>query len=151
MAHYLADTNVLLRLSDTPARQNPIAAQAVARLFRENHDVFITAQNIIEFWAVATRPVEVNGLGWNPERARCEVAALLEKFPLLPDHPDIFPNWIRLVQDIPVFGKRVHDARLVAVMKTNAVEHLLIFNSGDFSLFPGLSIVEPRTLVESTA
>jgi predicted nucleic acid-binding protein len=149
MARYLADTNVLLRLSDTPSPQNPIAAQALARLFRENHSVFITAQNILEFWAVATRPLEVNGLGWSPERTRREVRALLEKFPLLPDHPDIFANWIGLVENIPVVGKRVHDARLVAVMRTNDVEHLLTFNSGDFSVFPRLSVIEPQTLVGS--
>lgn len=149
MARYLADTNLLLRLSDTPSPQNPIAAGALARLLREEHEVFITAQNIVEFWAVATRPVEANGLGWNPEHTRREVRALREKFPLLPDHSDIFTIWLRLVEDLPVVGKRVHDARLVAVMKANGVEHLLTFNGGDFAIFPGLSVVEPRTLAES--
>jgi len=49
MASYLADTNILLRLADTPSPQNPIAARVVAGLVEQRHEVFITAQNIIEF------------------------------------------------------------------------------------------------------
>ena len=150
MARYLADTNLLLRLSDTPSPQNPIAAQALAHLLRERHEVFITSQNIIEFWAVATRPIEANGLGWNLERARREIRALREKFPLLPDGPGIFTNWLRLVEEFSIIGKRVHDARLVAVMNANDVTHLLTFNGADFRAFAGLSVVDPHTLPKSS-
>ena len=146
MASYLADTNILLRLADTPSPQNPVAARVVAGLFRESHEVFITAQNIVEFWAVATRPQENNGFfGWTCERTRTEVRALREKFPLLPEGPGIFMHWIRLVETIPVTGKRVHDARLVSVLMTHGVDHLLTFNSGDFALFTDISIVNPST------
>jgi hypothetical protein len=79
MARYLADTNLLLRLSDGGSTQNPVAAQALAFLFRGQHEVFITAQNIIEFWAVATRPITANGLGWTVEQTRREVQSLRER------------------------------------------------------------------------
>ena len=147
MASYLADTNILLRLADTPSPQNPTAARAVAGLFREGHDVFITAQNIIEFWAVATRPRENNGFGWTCERARAEVRAVRTKFPLLLDGPEIFARWIQLMESTAVSGKRAHDARLVAVLKSHGIDHLLTFNGGDFSLFTDISIVDPWTLV----
>ena len=146
MASYLADTNILLRLADTPSPQNPIAARAVASLFREQHEVFITGQNMIEFWAVATRPRENNGFGWTSERTRAEIQGLREKFPLLQEGPEIFVQWVRLVETIPVTGKRAHDARLVAVLKTHGVNHLLTFNSGDFALFTDIAVVDPRTL-----
>jgi predicted nucleic acid-binding protein len=146
MASYLADTNILLRLADTPAPQNPVAARAVANLFRARHEVFITAQNIIEFWAVATRPRENNGFGWTCERTRDEVRAMREKFPLLQEGPEIFVQWISLVEILPVTGKRAHDARFVAVLKTHGNDHLLTFNSTDFALFRDISVVDPRTL-----
>ena len=146
MASYLADTNILLRLADTPSPQNPIAARAVAGLFRERHEVFITAQNIVEFWAVATRPLKNNGFGWTLDHTRVEVRALRQKFPLLPEGPDIFVQWTRLVETIPVTGKRAHDARLVAVLKTHHVDHLLTFNSGDFALFTDIAVADPRTI-----
>ena len=146
MSSYLADTNILLRLADTPSPQNPMAARAVAGLFGKGHEVFITAQNVIEFWAVATRPRENNGFGWTCDRACAEVRALRERFPFLSEEPEIFAQWIHLVETIPVTGKRAHDARLVAVLKTHGVDHLLTFNGGDFALFTDISVVDPRTL-----
>jgi len=95
-------------------------------LFSQNDEVFLTPQNLIEFWAVATRPVAANGFGWNSERTAREVAELQERFPLLPDSPDIFTRWLGLVKELRVHGKRVHDARLAA--------------------FPSLKLVDPRSL-----
>ena len=73
---------------------------------------------------------------------------LQERFPSLPDSPDIFTRWLELVKQLPVHGKRVHDARLVAVQQANAVEHLITFNMSDFTAFPLLSLVDPRSLAE---
>ena len=146
MASYLADTNVLLRLADTPSPLNRVAAGAVAGLFRQSHEVFITAQNMIEFWAVATRPRENNGFGWTCDRTRVQVHAMRQKFPFLPEGPEIFLQWATLVDTIPVSGKRAHDARLVAVLKTHRIDHLLTFNTWDFAVFTDISVVDPRTL-----
>jgi predicted nucleic acid-binding protein len=146
MASYLCDTNLLLRLVDAGSPLQGTVAQALALLLRERHQVHITAQNLIEFWAVATRPVEANGLGWTRERTAQEVAELRKRFPLLGDSPAVFEEWLKLVESTPISGKRVHDARLAAVMKANGIEHLLTLNGGDFTAFTGLSIVNPVTL-----
>jgi predicted nucleic acid-binding protein len=151
MATYLADTNLLLRLADPDSAQHSIATQALARLFRQSDEIFLTPQNFIEFWAVATRPIEANGFGWNSERAAREVAELLERFPLLPDSPEIFTRWLDLVKQLPAHGKRVHDARLVAVLQAHKVEHLITFNSSDFAAFGSIiSLVEPHSLVAAS-
>ncbi|MCI0538532.1 MAG: type II toxin-antitoxin system VapC family toxin [Verrucomicrobiales bacterium] len=147
MATYLADTNLLLRLADPASSQHSIATDALARLFGRGDEVFLTPQNLIEFWAVATRPVEANGFGWNSERTAQEVAELQDRFPLLPDSPDIFTRWLELVKKLPVHGKRVHDARLVAVLQAHAVHHLITLNTSDFTAFPSLAVVDPRSLV----
>ena len=149
MATYLADTNLLLRLADTASPQHPIAADALARLLRQGDEVYLTPQNFIEFWAVATRPVEANGFGWSSERTTKEVTELQERFPLLPDSPEIFTRWLELVTALPVHGKRVHDARLVAVLQAHAAEHLITFNTSDFNVFESLSLVDPRSLVST--
>ena len=149
MATYLADTNLLLRLADPASPQHPIATQALARLLRQGDEVFLTPQNFIEFWAVATRPVDANGFGWNSERTAREVSELQERFPMLPDSPEIFARWLELVKQLPVHGKRVHDARLVAVLQAHAVENLITFNTADFATFRTLSLVDPRLLVAS--
>jgi len=55
------DTNVLLRLADTQSPEHDVAAAALEDLIA--HDKTICTQ--VEFWAVATRPEAVNGLGWS--------------------------------------------------------------------------------------
>ena len=111
MGSYLADTNLLLRLADPASEQHAIATQALAQLLGQGDEVYVTPQNLIEFWAVATRPVEANGFGWTSERTNKEVADLQERFPVLPDSPDVFARWLELVKRLPVHGKRVHDDR----------------------------------------
>ena len=147
MATYLADTNLLLRMADPASPQHPIATQSLARLLGQGDEVYLTPQNFIEFWAVATRPMEANGFGWSSERTTKEVTELQERFQLLPDLPDIFTRWLGLVKQFPIHGKRVHDARLVAVLQAHAVEHLITFNTSDFPAFSSVSLVDPRSLV----
>jgi len=150
MATYLADTNLLLRLADPASAQHPVATQALAHLLGKGDEVYLTPQNFIEFWAVATRPLDANGFGWGRERITKEVTDLQERFPLLPDSPDIFTRWLELVKQLPIHGKRVHDARLVAVLQAHAIQHLITFNASDFAVFPSLSLVDPRLLVATT-
>lgn len=150
MASHLADTNLLLRLADPNSPQHGLATEALARLLSRGDEVFVTPQNFIEFWAVATRPVEANGFGWSGERTAQEVTDLQRRFPMLPDTPEIFVRWMDLVKRLPVHGKRVHDARLVAVLEAHEIEHLITFNTADFKVFSSLLLVDPRSLNEAT-
>ena len=75
----------------------------------------ITAQNLVEFWAAITRPVDENGLGFTTEQATVEMEALKRLFVLLPEVP-VLQEWERLVGTYRVSGKNTHDARLVAAM-----------------------------------
>ena len=52
-------------------------------------------------------------------------------------------RWFELVQRFSVRGKRVHDARLVAVFQAHNIEHLISFNTADFAAFPFLSLLDP--------
>lgn len=61
--------------------------------------------------------------------------------------PDIFTRWLELVKQFPVHGKRVYDARLVAVLQAHTASHLITFNTSDFAVFTLLSLVDPRALV----
>ena len=149
MGSYLADTNVLRRLADPNSEQHPVATQALARLLGQGDEVYVTTQNFIEFWAVATRPVEANGFGWTSERTAKEVSDLQERFPVLQDSPEVFTRWLELVKRLPIHGKRVHDARLVAVLQAYAVEHLVTFNTHDFAVFSFLLLTDPRSLISA--
>jgi predicted nucleic acid-binding protein len=56
----LLDTNILLRLAQPESAHAPIAERALLALRASQKDLQITSQNLIEFWAVAIRPMQ----GW---------------------------------------------------------------------------------------
>ncbi len=146
MADFLLDTNILLRMADGNAPQHLLAGEAVSTLLARGNEVYLTAQNLIEFWAVATRPLDVNGLGWTTQRTATEVAQLRNKFSLLEDSPDILTRWLTLVTVHNIKGKKVHDARLVATMQAHGVTHLLTFNTDDFKGYPNITILHPSNV-----
>ena len=149
MTTYLFDTNIWLRLVQPASPQHTLAVEALAVLLVRGDTVALTAQNLIEFWSVASRPVAANGLGWSIAVVDQEVERLLAQAALLEDTPAIFPHWRTLVTTYGISGRRVHDARLVAVMLAHGITHLLTFNDDDFRSFREIVVVTPSTLVNS--
>jgi len=150
MTAYLLDTNVLLRWQRTRDPLYIIAQQAVKVLLARGEEVCITPQNLIEFWNVATRPENANGFGMTPAQADKEVAQIEQIFILVPDTPDVYDEWRRLVVSAGVSGVQVHDARLVAVMLAHDLTHLLTFNTADFTRYSGIVIVHPQDMISGS-
>lgn len=144
---YLLDTNILLRACDPNSSSYSLAMNAVNSIIQEGGECFITSQILIEFWVVATRPTNINGLGWTTLKTQLEINKIVEQFPLLPETSDIFPIWFQLVQDHNIKGKRTHDIRLLAVMKCHNITHLLTFNPSDFLAIPSIVIIHPQNLI----
>lgn len=142
----LIDTNVLLRSAQPHHPLSPPAESAVAALSRSGERMAVAVQNLIEFWAVATRPVKDNGLGMSAELATREFAGFKELFEILPESAHILPEWERLVSEYHVSGKNAHDARLVAVMNLNHVDRILTFDTGGFKRFREIQVLDPRSL-----
>jgi len=63
----LVDTNILLRSAQPNHPLCYQATHAVSKLLRQEDSAFFCPQNIAEFWNVATRPADRNGLGFSPE------------------------------------------------------------------------------------
>ncbi|CCI21432.1 conserved hypothetical protein [Microcystis aeruginosa PCC 9809] len=147
MAKYLFDTNILLRLSDRISANYALARDATYILIEQGHKCCLTSQIIIEFWVVATRPTEVNGLGWTPERTKNQINQFLTRFTVLEETPEIFTLWFQLVTDYNIKGKSTHDIRLLAVMKAHSITHLLTFNPDDFVPLPNIIILQPQDLL----
>ena len=143
----LVDTNILLRSAQPNHPLWSQATLAVAKLLRQKEAVFFCAQNIAEFWNVATRPTDRNGLGFSPEQALREIASIEDSLSLLPDVPTIYAAWKRIVYDYRVQGVKVYDARLVAVMNVYAVECILSFNSADFKRYDPITALHPASLL----
>ncbi|HAZ44858.1 MAG TPA: PIN domain nuclease [Cyanobacteria bacterium UBA11369] len=145
---YLVDTNVLLRFVD---RSHPLHSPirvAIRKLRRDGHQLQVTSQNCVEFWNVFTRPIERNGFGLTPANADRLLRLIERLFPVLPDSPAVYQEWRRLVVTFNVSGVKVHDARLVAVMKVNNISRILTLNAADFMRYvsEGIVAIEPGTV-----
>ncbi len=144
------DTNVLRRSIDVGHAAQPVAQDAMIRLRQRGESLSVFPQNLIEFWAVATRPVANNGLGLSIAQADVELINLQTLFALLPDTSEIFSEWKRIVLQYRVSGKRAHDARIVAAMNVHHLTSLLTFNDRDFKRFTEIVVVNPHNLLDET-
>jgi predicted nucleic acid-binding protein len=143
---FLVDTNILLRSVEPLHPHHTVAVAAVYRLLAESTPVYFTLQNIAEFWNVATRPIEHNGLGFSIAATLAEVEKIEGLLTLLPDTPAVYAEWKRIIVVHGVSGVKVHDARLVATMKTHGVRSLLTFDVDDFKRYTGIDVMHPKVV-----
>jgi predicted nucleic acid-binding protein len=142
----LVDTNVMLRLAQPNHRQYRAATDSVARARLAGEALYVTPQNIAEFWAAATRPVgAANGLGLTTAAVAAEIGTIERLFQLAADDPAIYSTWKGLVVTHRVLGTQVYDARLVAAMLVHGISHILTFNVADFSRYR-VAVLHPAAL-----
>lgn len=127
-----------------------VVRQAIESLSVKKEELFITIQNVAEFWNVATRPATENGLGL-PTATVCD---LLERLiePLravLFERDTLYTEFKRLALKYEVRGKQTHDARLTAQMLVWNVDKILTLNDRDFRRYEpeGIAVVHPDSLV----
>jgi predicted nucleic acid-binding protein len=138
----LVDTNVLLRQFEPAHAHHRAAVDSITQLILSGEPVHVTAQNIAEFWAVATRSQAQSGLGFAVAVVVAALQHIERVFALLPDHPAIYDHWKRLVMTHGVIGNQVYDARLVAAMTVHGVGRILTFNAGDFARY-AIEVMHP--------
>ncbi len=144
---FAVDTNLLMRSIDDGHVAQRIAQDGMFALRDGGEILSISPQNLIELWAVATRPLANNGLGWGVDRAEQELASLKNLFVVLADTDAILAKWERLVVHHQVIGKQAHDAHIVASMLVHNVKHLLTFNDSDFKRYTEITVVNPTSLL----
>lgn len=144
----LLDTNVILRLADKGHRMHGAALAAIDRLDASGHECVILPQVLYEYWVVATRPAENNGLGLPVVNADAAISEWIALFRLLLDERGIFAYWRDLVATNDVKGKNAHDARLVAAMQRHGLTDLLSFNKPDFARYTSINTFTPAEVLD---
>ncbi len=144
--NYLADTNILLRLVELQSPHHSEAKNTVDKLLKRGDTLFILLQNVSEFWNVCTRPLDKNGLGFTIAQADVELSRVERVFDILPDTIETYENWRELVVKYLVSGVKVHDAKIVASMKTHNIQNLLTLNAKDFKRYTEIEAVEPKDI-----
>ena len=142
----LTDTNILLRSVHPHHPHYAATKSAVNTLRLRNEALCVAPQNLVEFWAVATRRRNENGLGLTTAQAANELTAIQDFFRVLPYAPEVTRAWKRIVTMRGISGKQTHDAHLVAIMQVNSVLSILTFNKSDFERYPGITVLDPTQL-----
>lgn len=141
------DTNILVYATDTLSLWHK-AAQA--RL-REVHDLgielIISPQIVREYLSVSTRSSVTTG---SPSIAEIvgNIHVFRTQFRVLDNNALVLDNLMELIRAIPVAGKQVHDANIVATMRAYGIPYLLTHNTIDFVRFAHLITAVP---MEATA
>ena len=139
---YLCDTNLMWRCFSDQSPDHRAIKYKIDTPLNAGNDICITPQNLIEYHGVATRSVEANGLGMNVFEADRKAIQMKEHFSLPADTADIYVHWHKLILEYNVQSRQVHDARLVAVMLTYGITHILTRNAADFRRYQEITVVE---------
>lgn len=143
----LIDTNILLRAVQPRHPAARTAINAIKKLHRQQHLLCLAPQNIVEFWSVCTRPVDVNGLGLSITGTERHVRRLKHIFPIVSDSLQTFHVWHELVLQHGIAGTKVHDARLVGVMRVHGISGILTFNVRDFARYDNITVIQPDQVI----
>jgi len=147
----LVDTNVLVRVAHKNHPHTPVAEGALRQLWNDGHELRVVPQVLYEYWSVATRTAEQNGLGFSTDVVDADIDRFKQLFSVLRDERGILEPWQALAARGAVQGKQTHDARLVAALQRHGLTHLLTFNAGDFQRYAGVAILNPHALVLGSA
>ena len=125
------DTNVLVLARFEAAPRHALARRRMREAGDSREVLRISRQVLREYLATVTRPQR-----WSAPVAMGEAlehaAALEARFEILEDGPEVADFLKRLCREVPVAGKQVHDANIVATMLAHGERRLLTFNGGDF-------------------
>lgn len=66
---------------------------------------------------------------------------------ILPESPAAYRAWRQLLTACNIQGVAVHDARLVAMMQTARISHILTLNVRDFARYAPLAALTPQDVI----
>lgn len=125
------DTNVLVKSRIATAPDHEIAWDALERAYRSPEPLRISRQVIREYLSVITRP-QLWSMALTRQEALEDVGRLIGNFEILEDGPVVTELLVALCREVPVGGRQIHDANIVATMLAHGEHRLLTFNSADF-------------------
>ena len=142
------DTNVLLTATDESRPNHEMARRLIAESDHNGLHLAVSGQVLREYMVVATRPIDVNGMGLDPHDAIGNVQAFL-RFVRLYDETEAAADKLRrLGLEHGLRGKRFHDANIVATMSVHGIRALVTDNVRDFAAFEdidALALTEAMT------
>jgi predicted nucleic acid-binding protein len=136
------DTNVLVYANALRAPLHQIAYQRVNELVRSTVNVWISRQIMREYLATLSR-IQTFGPPHSPADLAADIRFFRGAFLIAEDDWRVTERLLLLMQQVPVGGKQIHDANIVATMLVYGVQRLLTNNVADFNRYSGLITIVP--------
>ncbi|MEO8493643.1 MAG: type II toxin-antitoxin system VapC family toxin [Planctomycetota bacterium] len=145
---YLVDTGIWLRLFDRNDPEHATILQAMRLLRSTGNSLATCPQNIAEFWNVSTRPMNARGgYGQSVSTTDRRVQFIERASVILAESPAAYHGWRQLLTAHNLQGVAVHDARLVSMMQTSRISHIITLNARDFARYASVTAVTPQDLL----
>lgn len=128
------DTNILVFANASQAPFHTPAVETIQRLWDVGTELWISRQILREYISTFTRPQQY--MQSHPASAVIsDVRSILARFHVANETSEITENLLDLLAEIPIGGKQIHDANIVATMQAYGIERLLTHNTADFARF----------------
>lgn len=127
------DTNVLVYANVSEAPQHQAALAAIDQARKGGRTLWISRQVLREYLVTLTRPQAFQDV---PLTTVLEQVQLFQNhFEIADDTDAVTDQLMQLMDDIPIGGKLVHDANIIATMLAHDIPALLTHNGKDFERF----------------
>ncbi len=136
------DTNILVYASTIRSPLHQAALQAIQQFYDTQVEIWISRQVLREYLATLTRTQQFT----NPvpvEILIADIRYFSNRFRVAEDSRAITERLLELLEQIPIGGRQIHDANIVATMLVYGVNNLLTHNVNDFQRFSNLINVMP--------
>lgn len=141
-ANTFIDTNVLLRATIAQMELHAEATALLAAQYAQGASLWISRQVIREYVAHVTRP-QLTAQPLSPEHVRQQVTTMMKTYRVADETEDVTQRLVDLINDVPVGGKQIHDANIIATMLVYRLDTLLTANMEDMRRFGHLVTLEP--------
>ncbi len=136
------DTNILIYASIVQAPLHATALNAIQEREQAGVELWLSRQVLREYLVALSRPqtftspIPISTL-------TAQIQTFQSRFRVAEDNAQVTAQLLTLIGQIPVGGKQIHDANIVATMQTYSIGHLLTHNTADFNRFASLITVLP--------
>ena len=128
------DTNILIRATLDTAPLHEEARHTIEHHYNAGAELWISRQVLREYVAVLSRPQSYS----QPIASATlsdDVRRFESRFRVADEDARVTQHLLMLIQQIPVGGRQVHDANLVATMLIYGIRQILTHNVDDFTRF----------------
>ncbi len=145
---FFIDTNVLLTATDNTRKHHFKVKKLFKSAIKAGFHLAFCGQVIREYLVVATRPVDVNGFGLCPGDAVHNIMEFQKLLVTYDEKKTTAESLQHLVVKYLLKGKRIHDANIIATMKTHGIKYLITDNSADFKCFEDIETFKINETLE---